>query len=812
MDSDIIGLMGRRKKKDLDEELGGDDALKEERRPSLKGDAKRSIAAVFCVAFAVLFSLGYFESAGSFGKLLDTLMRTLFGWGKWIVPPLLIGLSVFFMKRGKTTLSDWVRLLGFGLLFLSILGFFHLYLGDTQEALLQATLDGRGGGYLGFGLSALLIAFTGKTAGTVILFTLFLIGLIAAFNVSLHHAFGYIGEKLSRENAPDVSLDAERTDEEDILPGEESKEISLSQEFLSSAAIEQEKMIEDQNIGHISIDGETVDEESDGIMKLSFDDGALDPDSAAFKDSTKEKPKPKRRASAYAWQLPSTDLLEKGGDKGRGGDVEKNKNTIQHTLKYFGIEVEPGEVLVGPAVTQYSFKPAVGVKLSKITTLNNDISLALAKHPIRIEAPIPGKSLIGFEVPNAGKAFVRLREAFLSPEYIEKKSPLLVVVGQDVSGKYVTANLAKMPHVLVAGATGTGKSVCINTMLLSLLYQNSPEDLKLILVDPKRVELSFYNGVPHLKSNVITDNARVVNALKWAVGEMEKRYKILEQAKVRDIESYHEKRLRGEKLLVPREEGGLEEEEMPHLPYIVIVVDEMADLMSSHGKEVERLIVRLAQMSRAIGIHLILATQRPEVTVITGLIKANVPARMAFTMRSQIDSRTILDTGGAEKLLGSGDMLFTMPGMQQPRRLQGVFVSEGEVRKVVDFLKKQKEELGAEDIGEDFTGDEESAPGDMFAPALEGQTSGDVDPVYEQAKQLVIETRRAATTYLQTRLSIGYSRAARMMELLEQNGVIGPSNGAKPREILVSKDGERIGAQYGEDPMAEQVARDTWQS
>lgn len=804
--------MGR-KKKNLSEESGDkSDAPKEEKKHSLKGDAKRSIAAVFCVASAALFSLGYFESAGSFGKFLDDMMRTLFGWGKWIVPPLLIGLAIFFMKRGRATLSDWVKLLGFGLLFLSILGFFHLYLGDTREALLQVALDGRGGGYLGFGLSALLIAFTGKTAGTVILLTLFLIGLIAAFNVSLHHAFEYVGNKVSRGDTSETSLDEGQAEEDMALPEEESGEISLSQDFPSSEIVDREKIIEDQNIGHISIDGDDTDEESDGIARLSFDDETDEANDVSLDERSEEKPKQKRRVSTYTWQLPSTDLLEKGGDKGQGGDVEKNKNTIQHTLKYFGIEVEPGEVQVGPAVTQYSFKPAVGVKLSKITTLNNDISLALAKHPIRIEAPIPGKSLIGFEVPNTGKALVRLREAFLSKEYTEKKSPLLMVVGQDVSGKYMMANLAKMPHVLVAGSTGSGKSVCINTMLLSLLYQNSPEDLKLILVDPKRVELSFYNGVPHLKSNVITDNARVVNALKWSVGEMEKRYKILEQAKVRDIESYYEKRSRGEKLLVPREEGGLEEEDMPHLPYIVIVIDEMADLMSSHGKEVERLIVRLAQMSRAIGIHLILATQRPEVTVITGLIKANVPARMAFTVRSQIDSRTILDTGGAEKLLGSGDMLFTMPGMQQPRRLQGVFVSEGEVRKVVDFLKKQKEELGAEDIGEDFAGDEESGLGDIFAPVSEGQTSGDVDPMYEQAKQLVIETRRAATTFLQTRLGIGYSRGARLMELLEQNGVIGPSNGAKPREILVSKDGERMGVQYGEDPMAEQIARDKWQS
>ncbi len=810
--------MGRRKKNvspETSDNSDNDDTPKGERKHSLKGDAKRSIAAIFCVAFAVLFSMGYFQAAGSFGYFLDSMMRALFGWGKWIVPPLLVLLAIFFMKRGRATLSDWVKLLGFALLFLSILGFFHLYLGDTQEALLRAALDGRGGGYLGFGLSALLITFTGKTAGTVILLMLFLTGLIAAFNVSLHHAFEYVRSMVSRKKTdgmPANMNEGEVSVEGIVSPGPETEEISLSQDFSSSEGMRPEESAEEQNISRISIDGEPNEDTLSSITKVSFDNEENDVVRAASDDMLEEKPQKKRRANTLAWQLPSIDLLEKGGDKGQGGDVEKNKNTIQHTLKYFGIEVEPGEVQVGPAVTQYSFKPAVGVKLSKITTLSNDISLALAKHPIRIEAPIPGKSLIGFEVPNAGKALVRLREAFLSKEYAEKKAPLLIVVGQDVSGKYMMANLAKMPHVLVAGSTGSGKSVCINTMLLSLLYQNSPEDLKLILVDPKRVELSFYNGIPHLKGNVIMDNARVVNALKWSVGEMERRYKILEQAKVRDIESYYEKRLRGEKLLVPREEGGLEEEDMPHLPYIVIVVDEMADLMSSHGKEVERLIVRIAQMSRAIGIHLILATQRPEVTVITGLIKANVPARMAFTVRSQIDSRTILDTGGAEKLLGSGDMLFTMPGMQQPRRLQGVFVSEGEVRKVVDFLKKQKEELGAEDIGEDFSLGAESASNDVFAPAPEGEMQGDVDPMYEQAKQLVIETRRAATTFLQTRLGIGYSRAARMMELLEQNGIIGQSNGAKPREILVGKDGERNAPQYGDDPMAEQISRDKWQS
>ncbi len=805
--------MGRRKKKDFDEELDEDDVPKEERRPSLKGDAKRSILAVFCVAFAVLFTLGYFEGAGSFGAFLDSILRVSFGWGKWIVPFLLIALAVFFLKRGRATLSDWVRILGFALLSLSFLGFFHLYLGGTKEELFVAAQAGRGGGYLGFGLASFLLSFMGKVAGTVILLMFFLIGLIAAFNVSLHHAFGYLWEKMparNRDESDTAFHDGVMTDDQKAVLTKEAEDISLSRDF-SLPDVEGVSDQPSHNIGHISIEGDRDEDAGGGIAQLSFDD---EEDREDFKDDEplKEKPKKKRRAPAYAWQLPAMDLLEKGGDKGQGGDVEKNKNTIQHTLKYFGIDVEPGEVQVGPAVTQYSFKPAVGVKLSKITTLNNDISLALAKHPIRIEAPIPGKSLIGFEVPNAGKALVRLREAFLSKEYAEKKSPLLVVVGQDVSGKYMMANLAKMPHVLVAGATGTGKSVCINTMLLSLLYQNSPEDLKLILVDPKRVELSFYNGIPHLKSNVITDNARVVNALKWAVREMENRYKILEQAKVRDIGSYHEKRSRGEKLLVPREGGGLEEEDMPHLPYIVIVVDEMADLMSSHGKEVERLIVRLAQMSRAIGIHLILATQRPEVTVITGLIKANVPARMAFTMRSQIDSRTILDTGGAEKLLGSGDMLFMMPGMQQPRRLQGIFISESEVRRVVDFLKKQKEELGAEDIGEDFSNGDEEVGSDMFAPTPEGEVRDDVDPMYEQAKQLVIETRRAATTFLQTRLGIGYSRGARLMEMLEQNGIIGPSNGAKPREILVGKDGERNVPQYGEDPLAEQIARDKWQA
>ncbi|MFH0969518.1 MAG: DNA translocase FtsK, partial [Patescibacteria group bacterium] len=512
-----------------------------------------------------------------------------------------------------------------------------------------------------------------------------------------------------------------------------------------------------------------------------------------------------------SWQFPPLDLLEESTGQAKGGDVKKNAEIIQKTLGHFGIEVELADILTGPTITQYSFRPAVGIKLSKITVLSQDLALALAAHPIRIEAPIPGKSLVGIEVPNKSVATVRLRDFLQSEIYKKRESNLTLSLGKNVSGSFIFGDLDKMPHLMIAGSTGSGKSVCINSILLSLLYQNSPEDLKLILVDPKRVELSLYNGIPHLLSDVVVDNGRVVSALKWAIGEMEKRYVLLQETGSRDITSYNQKVLAGEKRKITNQETGeVTEEELNKLPYIIIVIDELADLMGSHGKEVEGVIIRIAQMARAVGIHLIISTQRPSVEVLTGLIKANIGTRIAFKVATQIDSRTILDTGGAEKLLGNGDLLYLAAGPNGIRRLQGIFVSESEVKRVVKFIKNQKVERGEEPIGEDIIRSAEKERG--FAQqkinfeAFDNFEGANEDSLYEEAKRVVSEAGKGSASLLQRRLRVGYARAARLLDILEERGVIGPPDGARPREVYLGEDRPNY-----ENPSQDQGVRDKWQ-
>ncbi len=479
--------------------------------------------------------------------------------------------------------------------------------------------------------------------------------------------------------------------------------------------------------------------------------------------------------------------------------------------------MELEDIVIGPTVTQFSFRPQSGVKLTKITTLSADLALALATHPIRIEAPIPGKSLIGIEVPNKKTSMVRLRDLLSSDTFKKSEKKLLLALGQDVNGVNVLENLGKMPHLLVAGATGAGKSVTINSIILSLLYKNSPQDLKLILVDPKRVELSLYNGIPHLLSNVITDNSKVVNALKWAVTEMERRYALLEKVGTRDLESYNKKRKAGETYFEIDEDLGEVEKTLENLPVIVIVIDEMADLMGTHNKEVESVIVRLAQMSRAIGIHLILSTQRPSVEVITGTIKANLPTRIALRVSTGIDSRTIIDRTGAEKLVGNGDMLFVGPTQQSPHRLQGVYVGEDEVKRVIDYIKDQAKKIGAYDIDKDFNKEgsttknihDEIVSVDFDTIDMESNlnsSDSDLDPLFEDAKKTVIELGKASTSYLQRKLRIGYSRAARLIDELEEQGIVGPSEGSKGRKVLIKNTSESV----EKTPIEEQVERDEW--
>ncbi|MBI2439055.1 MAG: DNA translocase FtsK 4TM domain-containing protein [Candidatus Moranbacteria bacterium] len=770
----------------------------------LHSDAKRSIAAVFLLAFSVLFLLAFFHSAGLFGVWLDKGCGIFLGFGKWLFPLLLLLSGIMFLTRRTTTLADAVKFIGLLTSFFALLGLLHLYQGGGNiDSLIVLARQGEGGGFVGFALSYVLLYFTGALAGTIIAFTLFLIGIIAAFNVSLIHCFEYLREKIKSKHSESEVIDESLLGSSEMDPslGTQTEVGVTAPETVS----EQEMALEENNIRNVQFH----DEEE----KASLQQEEKSEEVSVEKSEVSSRHQKTRRRGYVRWELPPVDLLESTSGQAVGGDTERNKHIIQSTLKYFGIQVEPGEVRVGPTVTQYTFRPAFGVKLSRITTLSNDLALALAAQSIRIEAPIPGQSLIGIEIPNKSVATVRLKAILESKEFHERKSDLTLVLGQDVAGKHVLADLRKMPHLLIAGRTGSGKSVCINTLLLSLLYQNSPEDLKLILVDPKRVELSTYKGIPHLRTDVIVENKKVVNVLRWAVGEMEHRYKVLEEVHARDLFSYREKCVRGEtKTTVDAETGKVREESLESLPYIVIVIDEMADLMVAHGKEVEALIIRLAQMSRAIGIHLILATQRPSVEVLTGLIKANIPTRVAFQVTTQIDSRTILDSGGAEKLLGNGDMLYASSEGTEMKRLQGVFVSDDEVKRVTAFLRKQKEDLGEDEIGEDLGGTTRET--DSITAAIDALDEGSKeDDLYEEAKRLVVETGRASTTYLQTALGIGYPRGARLMHLLEQNGVVGIVEGKK--KVLLSKSetapSEIEEKKYGDDAFTDQTERDKWQ-
>ncbi len=495
--------------------------------------------------------------------------------------------------------------------------------------------------------------------------------------------------------------------------------------------------------------------------------------------------KPNKRTNTD-FTPPPLSLLESDSGKPNVGDIKGNANIIKRTLANFGIQVEMDEITIGPSVTRYALKPAEGVKLSRIVALQNDLSLQLAVHPIRIEAPIPGKSLVGIEIPNKSKSKVGLRTLLEDSQFSNTDMPLLMGIGRGLSGKAKFINLAKMPHMLIAGTTGSGKSVAIHTLVTSLLYRLSPEDLRFIMIDPKRVELTLYNKIPHLLTPVITDAKKAILSLKWAAKEMERRYNILEQETVRDIDSYH-KTVANRKV----KDG---EEAPDRMPFIVIILDELADIMSSYPRELEAGIVRLAQMSRAVGIHLILSTQRPEVNVITGLIKANVPARLALKVSSQIDSRTILDTGGAEKLLGAGDMLFLAGDTPQPERYQSAFISEDEVKRVVMWLRKQYENELMEDIALSGTPTVDNA---IFSASIDDADGDeDDDEMYEAARIAVIEAGKASTSYLQRKLKLGYARAARLMDVLEERGVIGPADGAKPREVI-EKSIEEEAKEYG---------------
>ena len=792
--------MGRRKKEEKNKE-------DEEKKPGLNmaSDAKRSIVAVFLFASALVMLLGFFDKAGIVGSYLVKLAGILAGIVKFLAPLFLVIAGIVLLLRKET--SFYVsKLVGLAITALSITGFFHWFY--DFENMSQAASEGFGGGYVGYAVAFVAVKFLGTAGGLVIILALFLIGIIVAFNFSIIHLVGKIFSKKDGEN--DES-------EKEIEFVEKNEEEPID---ISDVIVPEEKMDKgddsdpDSNIGKIEF-VEGPDRYEDGAAAL----GMTGMNRQKFEIKKRNKKNEKENSD---WEFPPVDLLESravGTEEARGGDVEKNAEIIERTLRHFGIEVERGEIKTGPAVTQYSFRPAVGVKIASILALQNDLALALAKHPIRIEAPIPGKSMIGIEVPNASSAKVRLRDIVESSDFQFRKNNLTLALGEDVSGTYIFGNLDKMPHLMIAGATGTGKSVGINSVITTLLYQNSPDDLKFIMVDPKRVELSLYNGIPHLLCDVIVENGKVISALKWGVGEMERRYRLLQDSGSRDIASYNEKVKTGNKRKVTDPESGeITEEEFEKLPYIVIVIDELADLMGSHGKEVEGAIVRLAQMARAVGIHLIVSTQRPSVEVITGLIKANITTRIAFQVATQIDSRTILDMSGAEKLLGNGDMLYLASSAPKPKRVQGVYVSEAEVKKVVKFIKNQKIEKGVDEIGPARNATHSVAGGENITSPAQGGALDfkDVsdgkqdDDLYEAAKEEVIRAGKASASLLQRRLRVGYSRAARLLDVLEDKGIIGPADGAKPRDVYAAKDTPQEAINY-DTAIEDQTVRDKWQ-
>lgn len=707
-----------RRRKLQEAESRREKAAKASWHADLHPETKKSVLAVLSFVVAALFVLSYLGKGGSAGGYLFGIFDWLLGRGYFFAPlaSVLVGFSLLFSEKRKIL---GAAIFG-GVLFLV-----------SSLALLDTIFGTRTGGMIGFFTATPLLKLFDFWATFVIALGSFASSILLMLNVPIWRR---------------KETDEEEEDTKEPFAGETETPARAVLSQIGSAiasALEKKEEISNTKVTQTSED--------------------VRPEIATSAAARDELSLPLRKhIKKFEYKRPPLELLQ--GDRGTpsSGDIRANANIIKRTLENFGIDVEMAEVSIGPTVTQYTLRPAEGVKLARITALHNDLSLALAAHPIRIEAPIPGKSLVGIEVPNRSIALVGLRALLENKVFQESASPLLFALGRDVAGMPVFADMARMPHLLISGATGTGKSVSAHAIITSFLYRNPPEVLRFIIVDPKRVELSVYNDIPHLLTPVITDAKTTIQALQWATKEMDRRYDILSARQVRDIASYNA-------AVVKSQEGEI-------MPYLIIIIDELADLMAVFPREVESAIIRLAQMARAVGIHLIVSTQRPSVEVITGLIKANITSRIAFQVASQIDSRTILDTAGAEKLLGNGDMLFLAGDTAKPRRIQGAFVSEQEVKRVVDFLREEVEAPEYEEaILETKIGAGEGDPAEFF---------GSEDPLYDEAKELVTQAGKASASYLQRRLRVGYARAARLLDLMEARGVIGPGDGAKPREIL----------------------------
>lgn len=716
------------------------------------------LSLVFFVLF-LFFALSAIGVGGSFGNMTYNGFTYLLGYGYYLLPLLFLIQSYFYIINRESTSFAKTKIVFSLLLILSILGILELSLANA-------------GGVLGSFISIPILNLFDTVLSYIFLIAVTFISLIILFEYSFKKPIQDLGNEEEYED--DANVKEIKTKD---IKDKEIKIIGVSKEV---------ENIKDNRKDFVK-DNRKPSEIKDEKEMSNINESLI----ASTTMTLTGKP----------YTPPPLSLLERDKGKPEVGDIKANANIIKRTLQNFGVQVEMDEISVGPSITRYALKPAEGVKLSKILGLQNNLSLALAAHPIRIEAPIPGKSLVGIEVPNSTKTMVGLGSLLSQPEYQNSADPLLIALGKGVSGKMYYENLAKMPHALIAGTTGSGKSVMIHNVITSLLYKNSPENLRFIFIDPKRVELTLYNKIPHLLTPVITDPKKAILALKWAGKEMARRYDILEKHAVQNIDSYHKNILAPAVEIFKKENKKDEEMELDAMPYIVIIIDELADIMQAYPRELEAGIVRLAQMSRAVGIHLILSTQRPSVNVITGLIKANVPTRLALQVASQIDSRTILDSRGAEELLGAGDMLFLTGRMSSAQRVQSPNITEAETKKVVKYLIDNMDyipktiQLGPQE--------QEAGSGTNAIFSSSFNTDGmdddvdDDDDLYEDAKAAVIEINKASTSYLQRKLRVGYSRAARLIDLLEKRGVIGPADGAKAREILIKNDNNDIQNQDG---------------
>ena len=668
----------------------------------LDPNVKTTALGIILLSVSVIFIFASFDEAGRAGELIHQWFSHIFGLGYYFFAGFLaaVGIAFLFSEQHKFHRISWW---GTPILILASLSVIDI-------------LSPGNAGILGQ-VSKVFTYFFDKPVGLFLSIVTALIGVVITFNIS------------------SLRLPLFKKRIEPIFPTKETQP--------PINEMNQPPVLAKENKGS---DRKKEKEETQGKTEAA----------PLFQPTNS----PAGKISFKNYTAPPLSLLKTNVERPTAGDLRANANIIKRTLESFGIPVEMGEITIGPKVTRYTLKPAEGVKLSKITALNQDLALALACHPLRIEAPIPGKSLVGIEVPNKIAALVRLGSLMSYPDF-NANGLLSFALGRDINGEPIFPNVAKMPHLLIAGSTGSGKSIAVHSLIVSLIYKNSPETLRFILIDPKRVELSIYEDLPHLMAPVITEGKKAIAALRFVINEMEKRYEELLRAGCRDISGYNSNR---------------KENIMPSL---IVVIDELADLMASYGREIEGSIVRLAQMARATGIHLVVSTQRPSVEVITGLIKANITARVALQVASQVDSRTILDIAGAEKLLGGGDMLYITSDISKPKRIQGSYISEEEIKTVVNFISKNNPQ--ADEL---FIDEKTGTTDNGLFTEIEDDES---DELYLEALTVVKEAKKASASLLQRRLKVGYARAARLLDIMEDKGLIGPGEGAKPREVYFDK-------------------------